>query len=67
MGVRPGESGDDRNTGDIPRAVHLWIDERTWGKPHPEHPCLKCKQPMLQSKADSKQFGCKNCHLVMSL
>ena len=67
MGMRPGESGDGRNTGDIPRAIHLWMDKQTWGRPNPKHPCIKCKQPMMQSKKDHKQFGCSNCQIIMSL
>jgi len=67
MGMRPGESGEDKNTGDIPRALHLWMDERAWGRPNQKHLCLKCKQPMMQSKTNTKQFGCNNCRLIMSL
>jgi hypothetical protein len=67
MGIRPEESGDERNTGDNPRAAHLWIEGHQWGNPHAQHTCPKCRQPLLQSKTNDKQFGCKNCQLVMSL
>lgn len=66
MGRLPEESGE-RNTGDNPRASHLFLEGDHWGKSHSGHLCPKCKRPLLQSKTDVKQFGCKNCQLVMSL